>query len=207
MPRRTREEALETRSRILNESLRIFCEKNFSNVSIKEIADAVGMTKGAVYWHFRSKNDILVTLIEELCAEQLIDTIKCHSMPGSSEKMKDYYIGMLKMLRSDKRYKMMNKLILQRNEWPSEVQEKVREIVKKSFNEEKEKLNVLLAEAQAKGKIRGDINVANVAEVFTAVFRGLGIQIIGDNVLPEDFTDHLDFLFDAMKHELEIKEI
>lgn len=61
--RRTKEAALETRAKILESALDIFSEKNFSNASLTEIAANVGLTKGALYWHFRNKNDLLLRLV------------------------------------------------------------------------------------------------------------------------------------------------
>jgi len=48
----------ETRERILAEALRLFAARGFARVSIEEIADAAGVTKGAVYHWFADKDDL-----------------------------------------------------------------------------------------------------------------------------------------------------
>ena len=48
----------ETRERILAEALRLFGERGYVNVSVEEIAEAAGVTKGAVYHWFADKDDL-----------------------------------------------------------------------------------------------------------------------------------------------------
>ena len=53
----------ETANRILNQAMRIFLEKGYHGTSIDDITQAAGLTKGALYWHFKSKEDLLKKLI------------------------------------------------------------------------------------------------------------------------------------------------
>jgi AcrR family transcriptional regulator len=55
----------ETANRILNQAMRIFLEKGYHGTSIDDITRAAELTKGALYWHFRSKEDLLKRIIEE----------------------------------------------------------------------------------------------------------------------------------------------
>ena len=56
----------ETRERILAEALRLFAAHGFARVSVEEIADAAGVTKGAVYHWFTDKDDLGRELQHEL---------------------------------------------------------------------------------------------------------------------------------------------
>lgn len=49
----------ETVKKILDVSYRLFSEKGYDHTTIQDITDALGMSKGAVYHHFKSKEDIL----------------------------------------------------------------------------------------------------------------------------------------------------
>lgn len=51
-----------TRTRILDVALDLFVEKGFDATSLREIAEALGLTKAAIYYHFASKDDILMAL-------------------------------------------------------------------------------------------------------------------------------------------------
>jgi AcrR family transcriptional regulator len=51
--------------RILNESMRLFLERGYHGTSIDDITKAAGLTKGALYWHFKDKEDLLKRIIKE----------------------------------------------------------------------------------------------------------------------------------------------
>jgi AcrR family transcriptional regulator len=55
-------EAVSTRTRILDVALDLFVEKGFDGTSLREIAERLGLTKAAIYYHFASKDDILMAL-------------------------------------------------------------------------------------------------------------------------------------------------
>jgi AcrR family transcriptional regulator len=55
---------LDTRERILDAAARVFALKGYQAASLDEVARAAGMTKGAIYWHFRSKSDLFFALLD-----------------------------------------------------------------------------------------------------------------------------------------------
>ena len=55
-------EAGSTRERILDVALDLFIEKGFDGTSLREIAERLGFTKAALYYHYASKDDILMAL-------------------------------------------------------------------------------------------------------------------------------------------------
>ncbi|MDQ2682539.1 MAG: TetR/AcrR family transcriptional regulator [Chloroflexota bacterium] len=57
------------RERILDEARNQFLTKGYAATSMQEIADAVGMTKPALYYHFRDKQDLLVAVLGREMAE------------------------------------------------------------------------------------------------------------------------------------------
>lgn len=58
MVRKTKLEAIETRSLLLDTAELVFNEKGVSRTSLNEIAEAAGLTRGAIYWHFKNKADL-----------------------------------------------------------------------------------------------------------------------------------------------------
>jgi AcrR family transcriptional regulator len=66
--------AVSTRERVLDVALDLFTEKGFDRTSLREIAEKLGVTKAALYYHFASKDDILMALhmrLHELGADAL----------------------------------------------------------------------------------------------------------------------------------------
>jgi TetR/AcrR family acrAB operon transcriptional repressor len=64
MARRTKEQALATRERILDAAELIFEKRGVSRTSLHDIALAAGVTRGAVYWHFKDKADLFNAMME-----------------------------------------------------------------------------------------------------------------------------------------------
>lgn len=63
--RRTREDAEQTRHTILDAAERLFCEQGLSATTLEAISRGAGVTRGAFYWHFRDKTDLLAALCEQ----------------------------------------------------------------------------------------------------------------------------------------------
>ncbi len=66
MVRKTKEEAQNTRKNILDAALEVFYVKGVAYSSLEDIAEAAGVTRGAVYWHFKNKADIFNELHGEV---------------------------------------------------------------------------------------------------------------------------------------------
>jgi TetR/AcrR family acrAB operon transcriptional repressor len=60
--RRTKAEAAETRQRIISAAERVFYDKGVSETTLEDVARAAGVTRGAIYWHFANKTELLLAL-------------------------------------------------------------------------------------------------------------------------------------------------
>ena len=76
--RRTKAAAKETRQQILLAAERVFYEKGVAHASMEDVARAAGVTRGAIYWHFANRADLVLELYsslplpqEELIAREL----------------------------------------------------------------------------------------------------------------------------------------
>ncbi len=58
-----RDKTVNVKEQILSKSIRLFLDKGYNATTIKDITDAVNITKGAFYWHFKSKYELLETII------------------------------------------------------------------------------------------------------------------------------------------------
>ncbi len=66
MARRTKEDALATRSCLLDAAERLFQQQGVSGTSLQDIAAAAGASRGAVYWHFKDKADLFNAMMERV---------------------------------------------------------------------------------------------------------------------------------------------
>lgn len=78
-----------TVNKILEVSLRLFLEKGYDNTKIQDIADELGMTKGAIYHHFESKEEIMNKLGESMFIHNNpFEIVKKRNDLNGLEKMK-----------------------------------------------------------------------------------------------------------------------
>ena len=63
MARKTKAEAAATREALLDAAEEVFLEKGVARTSLEQIARHAGMTRGAVYWHFKNKADLFQAML------------------------------------------------------------------------------------------------------------------------------------------------
>ncbi|HEU5417535.1 MAG TPA: TetR family transcriptional regulator [Streptosporangiaceae bacterium] len=82
MARVTRAESKErTRQRLLTEAQRLFRERGYAATSLEQIAEAAEVTKGAIYGHFASKEDLMLSALEAAPAPDYSATLNDQSRP------------------------------------------------------------------------------------------------------------------------------
>ena len=90
MARVTRAESKErTRQRLLAEAQRLFRERGYAATSLEQIADAAEVTKGAIYGHFASKEDLMLSAIEAAPAPGATAILSDQSRP-LPERLAEY---------------------------------------------------------------------------------------------------------------------
>lgn len=66
MVRKTKEDAEITRQRIINAAREVFLNKGVSRTSLEHVASHAGVTRGAVYWHFKNKSELFHAMREQI---------------------------------------------------------------------------------------------------------------------------------------------
>jgi AcrR family transcriptional regulator len=66
MARQTKERAEQTREAILDAATMVFFNRGVARASLEEVARSAGVTRGAVYWHFRDKLDLFAAIEDRL---------------------------------------------------------------------------------------------------------------------------------------------
>jgi AcrR family transcriptional regulator len=57
----------ESRRSVLDAAIRVLAKKGISGTSVQDVADAAGMSKGAVHYHFESKDELLERVLDRCC--------------------------------------------------------------------------------------------------------------------------------------------
>jgi AcrR family transcriptional regulator len=88
----------DTRTRILDSALELFSEQGFDGTTLQQIADRLGFTKAAIYYHFRSKDDLLEALVSPALAG-LDELLEAHEgqpdTPGERRRFIEDYLDHL----------------------------------------------------------------------------------------------------------------
>lgn len=61
----------DTKSRILESAAHVFSVQGYMNSSLDKVAEHAGLSKGAVYWHFSSKQDLFLAIVERHYEQQI----------------------------------------------------------------------------------------------------------------------------------------
>lgn len=75
-------ETVDSRAAILAAAQRLFVERGYRGISMREIAEAVGMTKAALYYHFRDKEHLFVALLQNVLGD--LSTLITESRAGDA---------------------------------------------------------------------------------------------------------------------------
>ncbi|MFC9625568.1 TetR/AcrR family transcriptional regulator [Streptomyces sp. NPDC056930] len=83
-----------TRQRIQDVALELFAEQGYEKTSLREISERLDVTKAALYYHFKTKEDILVSIFDDLNrpVEELIEWGRGqpHSLETKKEILRRY---------------------------------------------------------------------------------------------------------------------
>jgi TetR/AcrR family acrAB operon transcriptional repressor len=64
MVKKTREEARATRESLLAAALQVFRERGVAHTRLSDVAERAGVTRGAIYWHFKDKAELFQAVCE-----------------------------------------------------------------------------------------------------------------------------------------------
>ncbi|MEO6566418.1 MAG: TetR family transcriptional regulator [Casimicrobiaceae bacterium] len=118
MARRTKEVARETRERLLDAAETIFRERGVTRTSLAEVAAAAGMTRGAVYWHFKDKAD----LFQAMCNRATMPMDAMFERAGDPAQvdplatLRELSVGALQSLAADTRAQRVFEIIFHKTE-------------------------------------------------------------------------------------------
>jgi len=168
-------QAKNTIDRIVNQAMKLFLEKGYHGTSIDDITQAAGLTKGALYWHFKSKEDLLERIIEEF---------KRHSLEGMIHEVEGIKGGSLdkftKMFRYNAAFAYYNReLCVSFTTLAAElvgahhgIESKIRRIYKKYQNF----LSDLILQGQKEKIFKKDLDPEVMALIIIAFHDGVLLQ-------------------------------
>lgn len=187
MARRTKEEAEETKKAICLAALDIFCEKGYSRTTFDEIAKRINLTKGAIYWHFRNKADILTEIIRKgFTISQSLLSVNL-SQVNSIYDLKEHILSEVKLIQENKIYKKFLFFVIFQMEWSEAILNKVGSEIQDIIQSGEEIRKAALRKSQASGEISDSIDIEELSWILGSLHHGMIKNIISNNYSGDAF--------------------
>ena len=113
--KRTKEDANETRKNIMKAAIKIFSSKGYNKATFVDIAAEANVTRGAVYWHFKSKAELYISLSKEFghgFVLNEVEKVKNMNELKTIEKIKYIMDKYLEMLETNEEFRAMEEMDL-----------------------------------------------------------------------------------------------
>jgi TetR/AcrR family acrAB operon transcriptional repressor len=174
MARKTKTEALETRNQILDAAEKVFGERGVARTSLHEIAESAGLTRGAVYWHFADKYDLLSALWERclLPLEAAFAAIEAEHGDDALSRIRAKVRGVAERIVHDPRTRNMMGIFLLRCEMVDEIAASRQRIVG-DRDDCLQQMAVEFRSAVAAGQFRKDLDADAAAIELHGIIDGL----------------------------------
>ena len=204
MVRRTREEAIQTRESILDAAEDVFREKGVSRSSLEEVARRAGCTRGAVYWHFANKRDLLLAMCRRMDATIAIhrEQMQRAAVDDPIGALRDFLRYIVGDLLRDPHARKVLDIIHHRCEYVDEMRE-FTEILDNEFDSKHQEIEQLFACGQSRGQVRADLSPKLCAKMTHSLLTGIlhdSLQDAGPNRRFAAFSNMqvVDFLFESL---------
>ncbi len=123
MARHTKDEALATRHQLLDAAERVFAQKGVSRTSLHDIAQAAGVSRGAIYWHFKNKADLFTAMMERITLpmEDASRKIGQDSARDQLEELQCAILDAIRKIASDERIRRVFEVATLKAEYVDEL--------------------------------------------------------------------------------------
>ncbi|MBN3760380.1 TetR family transcriptional regulator [Burkholderia sp. Ac-20365] len=198
MVRRTKEEAQETRTRILDAAEQVFSEKGVSRTSLAEIAQTAGVTRGAIYWHFANKGELFTEMFDRVLLP--LDELKAASVdPNEADplgRLVDICTVCLRDTANDPHRRRVFDILFHKCEFVEDMGP-VMARYQNTMRESLTNIQAAMRNAISKGQLPADMNVPVAASMVHAFISGsLKDMLFVPEVL--DFGRHARQMVESM---------
>lgn len=196
-----------TKEKILKTSLKLFSTKGYASTTVRDIAGAMGIKQSALYNHFKSKDEILETLISDLTSSAIVTIFEDKDSQELYKQGKSVLMSIatiFKLLSFDAQNEALFKLLMQeiyRNE-------RIREIYNEYFYQENvKKLSGLFFMMMQNDMIKSSDPLLLANEFFSPLFfyqmqvSLLKLDKKSTSSVVSLFEKHVDYFWDTIKIE------
>ena len=174
MARKTKQQALETRQHILDVALRLFSQQGVSSTSLAAIAKAAGVTRGAIYWHFKNKSDLFneIWVLSDASISDLEVEYRAKFPNDPLSVVREIVVHILEATVTEERRRLMMEIIFHKCEFVGEmavVQKAQRSLCLESY----ERIEHTLKECIAANMLPANLLTRRAAVLMRSYLSGL----------------------------------
>lgn len=162
--KRTKHDTARTREIVLDAAAEAFYENGVSRTSLDHIARRAGLTRGAIYWHFKDKADLLTALHSDtmLPQECLLEEALARAGDDPLDMIESGGIRFLADFEADERLQRVHAIVTLGCEFVGESRETISRIIKAD-----EKMHERLKQIIEIAETKGDLNPEWTSETAT----------------------------------------
>jgi len=194
--------AKSTKEKILESSLALFSQKGYKATTVRDIAGEVGIRQGAIYNHFKNKEEILETLVNNLTESALVHLFEEESESKTGKQLLARIATTFKLISFDPRNEALFRLMMQelfRNE-------KIRDLYHERFYQQNVKrLSSYLFQMMQEELIRSSDPLLLANEFFAPLFY-YQMQVVllkmdgkSTSAAVTMFEKHVDLFWDSIR--------
>jgi TetR/AcrR family acrAB operon transcriptional repressor len=174
MVRRTREAAAATREQLLDAAERVFRDRGVTRTSLAEVAAEAGVTRGAVYWHFRDKADLFNAMMDRAVLpfeRQWLEPAD-DDVADPMGRLRELMFDILRQVAVDARLRRVFAISTQKVEYVGEL-DAIRERHLRVYHQALLRIEALLRQAVAAGQLARGVSPKTTARALHALVDGL----------------------------------
>ncbi|WP_438864686.1 TetR family transcriptional regulator [Neptunicella sp.] len=174
MVRKTKEEAAATRNLLLDSAEVVFFDKGYSHTTLMDVANHAGLTRGAIYWHFKNKIELFAAMVERvhLPLESLAEACADENETDPMGKFRDFSVKILQQLAVDLQMQRVFCIMMHKFEYNGEVEIlESRQIC--AFSEFTNRIERTFRNAIKRGQLSPDLDTKQAALAKHAFFSGI----------------------------------
>lgn len=172
--RRTKEEAEVTREKLLSAALKVFSKNGYAATTLDDIAREAGVTRGAIYWHFKGgKADVFNAILDSGFKRVNEIVEKWYAEEGTPlEKLERIMVRLMQFCEEDDEYRALQEVTIFKMSEDPELTLRL-EDKKHAYEQSIDSIAMLMREAMASGEIRSDVDPMTAAITAYGLLSGI----------------------------------
>jgi TetR/AcrR family transcriptional regulator, acrAB operon repressor len=175
MVRKTKEDAELTRLSIISAAREVFLERGVSRTTMEHIATQAGVTRGAIYWHFKNKTELFNAMREQVflpLIDRMDDTLLVEGSAPPLSRIENFLCGTIQVLEESTETRETYEIMMTKCEYVDELADVLQQIIM-NCSGITEKIAHVYQRAEQLGHLRTGLKPSALAQDTNLFFTGL----------------------------------